>query len=71
MRYKHTDAELADLFYQALNLFNTKLETDICKDTVHLCFFTPMNGIEIYKVFCTKHFPKYLSEASRSTGLSE
>ena len=68
MCYKHTNAELADLFYQALSLFNTKLETDICKDNIHLCFFTPMNGIEIYKAFCMKHFPKYLSEAYTEDG---
>ncbi len=57
MRNRYTKDELIEFFFEALRMFNAELYTDITEETLVLDFFTPKNGLIIYKNFCDKHFP--------------
>lgn len=68
MSHFYSKDELLEYFYEALDLFNEKLDTDINKDTVIVDFFTPQNGVVVYERFCSENFPKLLSEPFREEG---
>ena len=68
MSHFYSKDELLEYFYEALDLFNEKLDTDINKDTVIVDFFTPQNGAIVYERFCSENFPKLLSEPFREEG---
>lgn len=68
MSHSYSKSELLEYFHEALNIFNEKLDTDINKDTVIVDFFTPKNGVKIYEKFCSRYFPKLLSEPFREEG---
>ncbi len=58
MAYRYTETELSEYFYEALSMFNETLDTDITSETLVINFFTPKNGLVVYKDFCKKYFPK-------------
>lgn len=68
MSHFYSKDELLEYFYEALDLFNEKLDTDINKDTVIVDFFTPQNGVVVYERFCSENFPKLLFEPFREEG---
>ena len=68
MPCRYTKQVFAQRFYRALDIFNAKMGSNICKGLVHLDFFTPQNGVEVYERFCQEHFPKYLSEMYKTDG---
>lgn len=68
MSHFYSKDELLEYFYEALDLFNEKLDTDINKDTLIVDFFTPQNGVVVYERFCSENFPKLLSEPFREEG---
>lgn len=65
MSHSYTRKELTEYFFEALDMFNDCLDSDISKENVFLEFFTPANGIAIYENFCRTHFPNMLEEAYR------
>ena len=68
MSHSYSKNELLEYFYEALALFNEKLDTDISEDTVLVEFFTTENGETVYERFCSANFPQYLSEPFREDG---
>ncbi len=56
MTERYTQEELKEYFYEALSMFNEVLDTDITPETVVIDFFTPNNGLAVYKNFCEKYF---------------
>ena len=57
MSTRYTKEELEEYFFEALAMFNDALESDITSENVVLDFFTPANGLAVYKQFCEKYFP--------------
>ena len=57
MSTRYTIEELEEYFFEALAMFNDALESDITSENVVLDFFTPANGLAVYKRFCEKYFP--------------
>ena len=57
MSTKYTKEELEEYFFEALEMFNDALESDITSENVVMDFFTPANGLAVYKRFCEKYFP--------------
>lgn len=68
MSRSYSKNELLEYFYEALALFNEKLDTDISEDTVLVEFFTTENGTTVYERFCSANFPQCLSEPFREDG---
>lgn len=56
MSTRYTKEELEEYFFEALAMFNDVLESDIISENVVLDFFTPANGLAVYKRFCEKYF---------------
>ena len=54
MSTRYTKEELEEYFFEALAMFNDTLESDITSENVVLDFFTPANGLAVYKRFCEK-----------------
>ena len=54
---RYTKEELEEYFFEALAMFNDVLESNITSENVVLDFFTPANGLAVYKRFCEKYFP--------------
>ncbi len=71
MAHAYTRSELTEYFYEALDMFNDCLDSDISKENVLLEFFTPATGIAIYEGFCREHFPNMLEEPYRENGYFE
>lgn len=71
MPHSYSKSELEEYFFQALCEFKECFDTDISRETVHLEFFTPENGVEVYERFCTAHFPRSLTEPYKSDGYFE
>lgn len=57
MSTRYTREELEEYFFEALAMFNDVLESNITSENVVLDFFTPANGLAVYKRFCEKYFP--------------
>lgn len=57
MSTRYTKEELKEYFFEALAMFNDVLESNITSENVVLDFFTPANGLAVYKRFCEKYFP--------------
>ena len=51
MSTRYTKEELEEYFFEALAMFNDVLESDIISENVVLDFFTPANGLAVYKRF--------------------
>ena len=71
MSHSYTREELTEYFFEALDMFNAHLDSDINEDNVLLEFFVPENGIKIYESFCGTHFPKMLEENYKEPGYFE
>ena len=64
MSHSYSHDELIEYFYEALDMFNDCLDSDISKDNVVLDFFNSENGVEVYERFCRVHFPYMLKETN-------
>lgn len=62
MSHSYTRTELKNYFFEALEMFNDCLDSDISEENVVLDFLTPSTGEEVYERICTQHFPKMLEE---------
>ena len=71
MAHSYTRNELTEYFFEALDMFNDCLDSDISKENVLLEFFTPENGVAVYESFCRDHFPKLLEEPYKEEGYFE
>ena len=71
MSHSYTRAELKNYFFEALEMFNDCLDSDISEENVLLEFFTPSTGLEVYERFCEQHFPQMLEEAYTEDGYFE
>lgn len=71
MAHSYTRNELTEYFFEALDMFNDCLDSDISKENVFLEFFTPENGVSVYESFCREHFPKLLEEPYKEGGYFE
>lgn len=71
MLHSYTRDELTEYFFEALDMFNECLDSDISKENVLLAFFTPENGVAVYESFCRDHFPKLLEEPYKEEGYFE
>ena len=47
MPHSYTRSELTEYFFEALEMFNDCLDSDISKQNVLLEFFTPANGVAV------------------------
>ena len=65
---KLSTERLLHLVYSTMEEINDKLDIDFSKDTVEIAFFVPNNGIAVYESFCSRFFPKNLSEQYKSEG---
>ena len=65
MNRKYTEEELSKLFFKALDLFNSRLDSDISRDNTIIAFFHVQNGLEVYETFCKDHFPEHMQENYR------
>lgn len=68
MAHTYTKDDLKDIFFDALEMFNDCLDSDINKDNTRIDFFVSENGIKVYECFCSRYFPKYLDEPYKSKG---
>ena len=71
MPYRYSRKELKEFFFEMLDEFNDRLDTDICEKNVYIEFFVPENGREVFERFCGSHFPKHLTEEYRTEGYFE
>ena len=71
MPHSYTRDGLTEYFFDALDMFNECLDSDISKENVLLAFFTPENGVAVYECFCRDHFPKLLEEPYKEEGYFE
>lgn len=71
MPHSYSRDELTEYFFEALDMFNDCLDSDISKENVLLEFFAPANGIAVYESFCGTHFPKMLDEPYKEDGYFE
>ena len=67
MSHSYTREELTEYFFEALDMFNSCLDSDIDKDNVLLEFFVPKTGLEVYASFCGAYFPRMLEENYKET----
>lgn len=68
---RYTEQELREIFFEALDLFNERLGSDITRDNTVLAFFAPDNGLTVYEQFCGRYFPKNLREDYKTEGYFE
>ena len=68
MKRKYSSTELSTIFFEALDLFNDCLGSDISKENTIIAFFEPRNGIEVYEELCKEHFPDLLAENYMADG---
>jgi len=71
MAHSYSRKELTEYFFEALEMFNNCLDSDISEENVLLEFFTPENGEKVYERFCGAHFPKLLMEDYKAPGFFE
>ncbi len=71
MAHSYTRIELTEYFFEALDMFNDCLDSDISRENVLLEFFKPANGVSVYEGFCGVHFPKMLEEPYQEVGYFE
>lgn len=71
MSHSYTREELTEYFFEALDMFNSCLDSDIDKDNVLLEFFVPKTGLEVYESFCGAYFPRMLEENYKEPGYFE
>lgn len=71
MAHTYTRNALTEYFFEALDMFNDCLDSDISKDNILLEFFMPTNGLLVYERFCGAHFPKMLEEPYKEAGYFE
>ena len=71
MKNRYSKAELSEIFFEALDLFNDCLDSDISEENTIIAFFEPRNGIEVYEKLCKEHFPDLLAENYRADGYFE
>ncbi len=71
MAYRYTKTELCEYFFEALSMFNEALDTDITSETLVIDFFTPKNGLVVYKDFCERHFSKSYEAQHEEDGFFE
>lgn len=71
MPHSYTTEELSEFFFEMLDQFNERLDTDMRRDNVVLAFFVPENGAAVYEQFCKAYFPKHLSEPYKQEGYFE
>ena len=71
MKSRYSKAELSEMFFEALDLFNDYLDSDISKENTIISFFEPSNGIEVYEELCKEHFPDLLAENYMADGYFE
>lgn len=64
MPHSYSQSELTKYFYEALDMFNDCLDSDISKDNLVLDYFNPENGVAVYERFCQEHFPNMLEETN-------
>lgn len=64
MPHSYSQSELTKYFYEALDMFNDCLDSDISKDNLVLDYFNPENGVAVYERFCREHFPNMLEETN-------
>lgn len=67
----HTESEIIDILYSAMECFNNVLNFDISADNTIISFFTPKNGIKVYERFCNENFPDWLNEDYTTVGYFE
>ena len=65
MPHSYTRSELTEYFFEALDMFNDCLDSNISKDNILLEFFMSTNGLLVYERFCGAHFPKMLEGLKR------
>jgi len=65
---KLTQEKLLQLVYDSMDEINEKIGTDFSKDKIVIDFFTPDNGVDVYKNLCQKYFPQYLKEKYKEQG---
>ena len=63
----HTEDELRDILYIAMECFNDVLDFDISAENTIISFFTPQNAIEVYESFCNE-FSDQLDENYTAAG---
>ena len=71
MPHSYSRDDLTEYFFEALDMFNDCLDSDISKENLLLEFFTPANGIAVYESFCGTHFPKMMDEPYKEDGYFE
>lgn len=71
MTERYTQEELKEYLYEALSMFNEVLDTDITPETVVIDFFTPENGLAVYRSFCEKYFPDRYEKQHEAKGYFE
>ena len=64
MPHSYSHRELTEYFYEALDMFNDCLDSDISKGNLVLDYFNPENGVAVYERFCQEHFPNMLEETN-------
>ena len=64
MPHSYSHRELTEYFYEALDIFNDCLDSDISKGNLVLDYFNPENGVAVYERFCQEHFPNMLEETN-------
>lgn len=67
----HTEDELTDILYSAMERFNDVLDFDISAENTIIAFFTPRNAIKVYECFCNENFPDKLDEDYTASGYFE
>lgn len=68
---RYTEQELREIFFEALDLFNERIGSDITRANTILAFFAPDNGLTVYEQFCGRYFPKNLREDYKAEGYFE
>lgn len=67
MKKRYSQNELREYFYEALDMFNGFIDTDITRENVKLIFFTKENAVKRYEEMC-RDFPQHLSEPYTAEG---
>ena len=67
----HTEDEIIDILYSAMERFNDVLNFDISADNTAVAFFNSQNAVEVYEHFCSENFPDWLHEDYTAEGYFE
>ena len=68
MPHIHTEDELRDILYSAMERFNYVLDFGISAENTIIAFFTAQNAIEVYERFCDENFFNQLDENYTAAG---